>query len=345
MELTEQFLSTSKAAHILGYTVQHTRLLMRQGRLRAEKFGRDWMVVGESVAQYQTLLAFSRLPAPPKASPTIVNVASVPMRSPFRYPGGKTWLVPRIREWLVSVGTPDLELVEPFGGGGIVTLTAVLENLVSRATLVELDEDVAAVWQTALSEDARWLAHRIATFELSRPNIELALEEAPRSVKHRAFATILRNRINRGGILAPGAGVVKNGENGRGLLSRWYPETLRRRILAIESVRDRIRFVHGDGLDTVTETAQRRPIAFFVDPPYTVAGRRLYTHSDVDHNKLFALMADVAGDFLMTYDDAPEVRALAHRHGFACCRVPMKSTHHEKKWELLVSRDLGWLGV
>lgn len=24
----------------------------------------------------------------------VVNVASVPQRSPFRYPGGKTWLVP-----------------------------------------------------------------------------------------------------------------------------------------------------------------------------------------------------------------------------------------------------------
>ncbi len=33
----------------------------------------------------------------------VVNVAMVPMRSPFRYPGGKTWLVPRIREWLGSL--------------------------------------------------------------------------------------------------------------------------------------------------------------------------------------------------------------------------------------------------
>ena len=29
-----------------------------------------------------------------------VNVASVPQRSPFRYPGGKTWLVPYVRSWL-----------------------------------------------------------------------------------------------------------------------------------------------------------------------------------------------------------------------------------------------------
>ncbi|MEK7699898.1 MAG: hypothetical protein AAB332_05790, partial [Planctomycetota bacterium] len=29
-----------------------------------------------------------------------VNVASVPQRSPFRYPGGKTWFVPTFRDWI-----------------------------------------------------------------------------------------------------------------------------------------------------------------------------------------------------------------------------------------------------
>ena len=29
-----------------------------------------------------------------------VNVASVPQRSPFRYPGGKTWFVPAFRRWM-----------------------------------------------------------------------------------------------------------------------------------------------------------------------------------------------------------------------------------------------------
>lgn len=32
----------------------------------------------------------------------VVNVASVPQRSPFRYPGGKTWLVPTARRWFSS---------------------------------------------------------------------------------------------------------------------------------------------------------------------------------------------------------------------------------------------------
>jgi DNA adenine methylase len=61
----------------------------------------------------------------------IVNVASVPLRSPFRYPGGKTWLVPRIRRWLASLPSKPDEFVEPFTGGGIVGLTVAFEDLAS----------------------------------------------------------------------------------------------------------------------------------------------------------------------------------------------------------------------
>ena len=45
----------------------------------------------------------------------------------------------------------------------------------------------------------------------------------------------------------------------------------------------------------------------------------------------------------MTYDDAEEIRLLAAKHSFDLETVPMKTTHHETKMELLISRDLTWL--
>lgn len=83
--------------------------------------------------------------------------------------------------------------------------------------------------------------------------------------------------------------------------------------------------------------------AFFVDPPYTVAGRRLYRYSDVDHAALFAALARLKGSFLATYDDAAEIRSLAEAHGFAVATITMKTTHHTPKRELLISRNLAWL--
>src|SRR5215207_7583150 len=87
---------------------------------------------------------------------TVINVASVPQRSPFRYPGGKTWLVPIIRRWLLSRPKRPEAFIEPFAGGGIVSLTVVFENLASKALLVELDDEVAAVWRTIFGGDAQW---------------------------------------------------------------------------------------------------------------------------------------------------------------------------------------------
>jgi len=273
----------------------------------------------------------------------IVNVASVPQRSPFRYPGGKTWLIPRVRQWLSSFPEKPYELIEPFAGGGIVSLTAVFENLVTRATMVEIDHDVAAVWQTILNGGGPWLANRIGSFDFTPESVRAVLSEAQPDLGARAFATILRNRVSRGGILAPGAGLVKNGENGRGLASRWYPRTLSNRILAIVSVKDRLLFLEGDGIAVMRQNAARKDAVFFIDPPYVVAGRRLYTHSDINHAELFEVTARLAGDFLMTYDDTAEIRSLAAEHGLAVRAVSMKTTHHTCKRELLIGRDLTWL--
>ena len=45
----------------------------------------------------------------------------------------------------------------------------------------------------------------------------------------------------------------------------------------------------------------------------------------------------------MTYDNAPEVTALAHRHGFATRVISMKNTHHAEMSELLIGRNLNWI--
>ncbi|MCG8349805.1 MAG: DNA adenine methylase [Chloroflexales bacterium] len=276
----------------------------------------------------------------------IVNVATVPQRSPFRYPGGKTWLVPRIRTWLASRPTPPAEFIEPFAGGAIMSLTVAFERLAQHITMSELDHQVAAVWHTIINGDAAWLAECIAQFNVTPETVAATLDEPAVTLPDLAFQTILKNRVNRGGILAPGAGRIKHGENGKGLLSRWYPQTLKQRIIDIIEVRDRIRFIEDDGLAVMHNYRDRSDAVFFIDPPYTAggkrAGSRLYTHTDLDHEALFRTAAQLAGDFLMTYDTADELYDLARQYNFDTQLVAMKSTHHAEMTELLIGRDLDW---
>lgn len=270
----------------------------------------------------------------------IVNVASVSQRSPFRYPGGKTWLVPEIRDWLLNKRVKPTEFIEIFAGGGIVGLTVAAECLAEHVTLVELDPDVASVWRTILSDDAEWLTQRIVNFPISMTSVQELLSVTPETTRDRAFLTILKNRVNHGGILAPGTGLIKKGENGKGIASRWYPETLARRIKNIYAIRDRITFIEGDGLEVMRQNSARTDAAYFIDPPYTApgkgAGKRLYSFNEVDHDGLFDLASTVSGDFMMTYDNAESVRRMADQRGFAIHEVPMKNTHHAKMIELLI---------
>lgn len=213
--------------------------------------------------------------------------------------------------------------------------------------MVELDDDVAAVWEAVVNGDAAWLADRVLHFQMSREAVLEELQQTPGTTREKAFQTILKNRTLHGGILAEGSSFIRHGENGKGIGSRWYPETLAKRLLNLSQVADRIDFRHGDGLKVVAEFSQVRDAVYFIDPPYTAggkrAGRRLYTHHLIDHEHLFTLCESLQGDFLMTYDEADEVKEMARRHHLQMRLIPMKNTHHATMKELVIGRSLSWL--
>lgn len=273
----------------------------------------------------------------------VVNVATIPQRSPLRYPGGKTWLVPHIREWLKYADARLL--IEPFAGGGIVTLTAIAEGLVDDAVMLEIDRDIAAFWRGAFDAGTT-LAKWVQRFEPTPESLDKLLNEPPRSLEEHAFRTLVLNRTRRGGILASGASFSRRGENGKGLLSRWYPDTLAKRLLALQDYKDRIAFFEGDGLKLLPSLLRGRgqKAAVFLDPPYTAsggkkAGSRLYAHSEIDHARLFALLAKYRPNFLMTYDAAPKIIELVRKYDFDAVLLSMKNTHHNLIAELVITSE------
>jgi DNA adenine methylase len=335
-------------------TTALTRQNRRISRLSGDGFKRSSVIVHQECrtvfqevkpylvdpAQAQLLLGFLR-----GISTTLqpINVAQVAQLSPLRYPGGKTWLVPEIKAWIRGLPARPRTLVEPFAGGAIGGLSIAAERLVDEVILIERDPAVAALWEllvhgTELESDE--LFQKILEFDMTTDAVDAALSAYATSLPMKAFATIVKNRVNRGGILAPGASRMKAGENGKGLKSRWYPETLVKRMRMIRSFRHRLQAISGDAFELFPMMREEPDTAWFVDPPYTAsgksAGNRLYAFSEVDHDQLFAEMSRAAGPVMMTYDDAPEVWALAQKYGFAVKQVPMKTTHHELKNELLL---------
>lgn len=86
---------------------------------------------------------------------------------------------------------------------------------------------------------------------------------------------------------------------------------------------------------------------FFIDPPYTAggkkAGKRLYRYSEINHEELFLTCESLKGDFLMTYDNAEEVKTMARKHRFQIRLIPMTNTHNATMEELVIGKDLSWM--
>jgi len=274
-----------------------------------------------------------------------VNVSQVRQLSPFRYPGGKTWLIPVVREWFRSFETTPRLLLESFAGGAIVGLTAAAEGWADHVRLVELDDDIAAVWQLTLhgsDTDFEKFLRGITTLDFTVENVREIVDSKPRAMHKKALRTIVKNRAQRGGIMAPGAGLMKGGENGKGIASRWYPDTLAKRLSAIRSIRERLTFVQADAIDEI-EQHQGNDIAHFIDPPYTAggkkAGSRLYTHNEIDHERLFEVVKKCHGAAMLTYDDNEWVRHQCDQYGFKLATSTMQSTHLVTMHELVLIKE------
>jgi len=275
----------------------------------------------------------------------IINVASVQQLSPFRYPGGKTWLIPQIHKWMRSLRfTPEV-FIEPFAGGGIVSLTMANEDYADHIIMVEIDDEVAAVWKTIFYGDIDWLINRILSFDMTIENVKFILSVDYSTNEEKAFKTIIKNRTFHGGILAKGSGMLKYGENGKGITSRWYPKTLAKRINHIKNFKNKITFIQADGMEIIRENLNTDTL-FFLDPPYTAggkkSGKRLYNHYEVDHELLFSF-CDNIDYFLMTYNISSEIEVLAKKYEYEIKKIPMKNTHNMEMKEYIISKNLGWI--
>ena len=50
----QDLLTTAEVAQLLGYTRQHTGLLIRRGFLVANKIGRDWLVSRQAIEDFRS---------------------------------------------------------------------------------------------------------------------------------------------------------------------------------------------------------------------------------------------------------------------------------------------------
>ncbi len=144
------------------------------------------------------------------------RMKSLPNESNAKNPVDKIWLVPRFRRGMGSFQKHPARLVEPFAGGGIISLTAAFEMLADSVVILELDSQIAAVWHTIFGGDSKWLAKRILNFELSPESARRELAKIPKSLAEQAFQPFSRIESLKGGFWRKAPVFSKTGRMAKG---------------------------------------------------------------------------------------------------------------------------------
>jgi DNA adenine methylase len=241
------------------------------------------------------------------------------------YPGKKQWFVPYAAKFFRA--HPCQTLIEPFAGSAIVGLSLLHAGMIERLVLVEKDKRIACLLNGLVNDPK--LADRYEAFNCTLENVKNLFR-----IEQTAFRYLVQSRCcNRarfdGGLYTQ-------------IDSHWCCEQVVANTRRVYAMRDRIKVIHGDALEEMRKYAADRTVGCFADPPYTAdissKGYLLYLHHKLDHKKLFALLAQWRGSWLLTEDNSRMVRRLAACYRFNIRRVRMKTADSRRKTELVMWR-------
>ncbi len=236
--------------------------------------------------------------------------------TPLRYPGGKTQLTPFVTALLRKNDLLQSVYCEPFAGGAGIACRLLINGTVSEVWINDIDPAIHAFWHSVLySTDA--LCERI-----ERVNVNMTEWQRQRrvqgdgraSVLSLGFSTLFLNRTNRSGILRGGVIGGKDQKGTYPIDCRFDRDDLVRKIRRIALYREQIRLTCLDARLYIGSALKKLPSHALVnvDPPYYRAGPDLYTNSyqHKDHVALARTVRSMPHRWMLTYDDADEIRAM-----------------------------------
>jgi len=230
------------------------------------------------------------------------------IKSPLRYPGGKSRALVQIEKYL----PPSFaEFREPFVGGGSVFLYIRQKFPQARVWINDLNQDLYCFWKIAQNETERLAAAVSKIKDESTDGVRLFDElrnnfRADASDFERAVRFFVMNRISF-------SGTVDSGGFSELAFHTRFTRSSIKRLLSLAPLLQDVKITNLDYKDVLHAPGEE--VLLFLDPPYLAATKsRLYgrngsLHINFDHAEFAEEMKKCPHRWLITYDDSPEIRA------------------------------------
>jgi DNA adenine methylase len=238
------------------------------------------------------------------------------LASPLRYPGGKSAMAGLLRDVRKLNGLGNHAIAEPFAGGAGASLNLLFLEEAPDIFINDADPAIFDLWWSILNRTSSFtklVANRRVSIAEWRRQRDVYRQQSHRSRLRRGFSAFYLNRCNRSGIIMNGGPIGGIRQTGKWKLNaRYNKDDLIRRCTKIAEFKSRIEVSGKDGIEFIQHTDASR-VFYFIDPPYFHKGKTLYLNGLTPeyHGRLAKHLKTIRkADWLLTYDDCPEIRAM-----------------------------------
>lgn len=230
-----------------------------------------------------------------------------PIKSPLRYPGGKSKAIAKIVQYLP---TDFSEYREPFVGGGSLFIYLKQNYPTLKVWINDLNYDLFCFWKIAQASmdelvEEIWkiknsnITGRDLFVQLTDINVD-NLSEFNRAVRF-----FILNRITF-------SGTVDCGGFSQAAFEARFTSSSIERLYQLKDLLQSVIITNRDYSEVLMGAKSR--VFVFLDPPYLTAtksklyGKKGDLHTLFDHKKFAQTLASCHHEWLVTYDDSPEIR-------------------------------------
>lgn len=230
------------------------------------------------------------------------------LKSPLRYPGGKSRAVERMKHLLPPEEFQEYR--EPFVGGGSFFIYLKQARPGLKIWINDLNPELYYFWKYA-QLDAEKLAQAVYQVKGERQdgqglfNELLQTDVSKLSEFERAVRFFVLNRITF-------SGVVESGGYSQLAFETRFTDSSIERVSKLGPILDGIKITHLDYRELLRDGDHS--VFTFLDPPYYKAtksrlyGRNGVLHTGFNHDEFAEEMRNCKHSWLITYDDSPEIR-------------------------------------
>lgn len=251
------------------------------------------------------------------------------MFSPFRYPGGKTKILPIILPYI----NPTDCFIDAFVGGGSVLLE--IANKYPNISLFANDKNywIYSFWKVISNPNQDY--NSLITLLKQPPTLSLFYklrEEETEDEVLCAYKAIFYNRTAFSGIFFSGPIGGKEQKSKYKIDCRYNFDKIKLKLDICRKLL--INRLTVSNKDCSEYELLNTNISTYIDPPYVLAGDSLYVDkmSHNDHKQLFNIL-DNRTNWLLSYDDCPLIRELYKEHQVIDMSAKYCISGKKKEWQ------------